>query len=200
MTHVRRLFRYGLVVAVLMAASTHGVFALTPTQLSAIKADIAADNTLNVFPNNSDGNSAIAAVYNVAASPSYWVWRTFLSDSDMYELMSPDATSWSWTIYIQRSQAERDAWRQMVNMKGGINPSLANTRTAIADIFSGVAGAAQRTHLTSLGRRLASRVEKLLGLATVGGSGTRGSTANPDTMGFEGPITYQDIEQARNSA
>lgn len=172
---------------------------LTSAQLTAIKNDIAADNTLNSFPNNEDGAAAIAAIYNVGAAPSYWVWRTFVSDSDMYEQTSLDATTWSWSIYIGRSQAERDAWRQMVNMKGGINPSLANTRAGYADIFSGAGGLAQRTHLTSLGRRTASRVEKLLAVATVGGVGQRGITTNPDTMGSEGPIGLQDVLQARSS-
>lgn len=165
---------------------------LTAEQLPALKADIQADGTLSGILNNSDGNTVIAAAYNASASPDYWVWRTFVSDAELYETTSIDATVWSWSIYIARSQAERDSWRQMVNMKGGINPSLANTRTGIADIFSGAGGANQRAHLTSLGRRKASRVEKLFAVGN-------GQTATPSTMASEGPITADEVQAARNS-
>lgn len=166
--------------------------ALTTAQLSAIKADILADPALAGQPNNPDGNTAIAIVYNAVASPDYWVWRSFVSDREIYETTTADATTWSWTTFIGRSQGERDAWRQMVNMAGGLNPSLANVRSGIADIFSGAGGANQRTHLLTLGRRKASRVEKLLKA-----SGT-GSTGDPALMGFEGPIAGDQVEAARN--
>ena len=38
--------------------------ALTPQQLATLKADILADPALNAFPNNADGNTAIANAYN----------------------------------------------------------------------------------------------------------------------------------------
>lgn len=164
---------------------------MTPSQLQTLHDDIVADSTLNSFPNNSDGNTAIQAIYKVVASPDYWVWRSFVPDAEIYEVTTADATAWSWSIYIARSQAEREAWRQMVNMRGGLNASLANVRQGIADIFSGAGGAAQRTHLTTIGRRKASRSEKLF--AT--GSGTTGS---PSVMAVEGELSIQDIEAARN--
>lgn len=165
---------------------------LVPTQLALVKADIVGDPLLNAFVNNSDGNSAIAAIYNIVAVPTYWVWRTFVPDRDIYSVTTPDGTSWSWTTYIGRSQAEREAWRQMVNMAGGMNASLLNVRVGIADIFSGAGGAAQRTHLLTISRRPASRFEKLLATGV-------GTPAAPSTLGFEGRVLYQDIELARNS-
>ncbi len=182
---------------------------LTSGQLATLKADIAANNTTIVvggvstaikdLPNNGDVNVEIANWYNGLASPDYWVWKSFVRDQDIYSMPSVDATTWSWSIYIARSQGERDAWRQMVNMAGGVNPSLANVRAGVADIFSGAGGAAQRTHLLTIGRRTATFAEKLLAAATVGGVGNRGITSNPDTLAFEGSVTGADITAARNS-
>lgn len=175
--------------------------ALTSGQLAALKADINANQTTIVvggvsiaikdLPNNPDVNVEIAAWYNLATA-AFWVWRSFVRDQDIYSQTSVDNTTWSWSIFIARSQGERDAWRQMVNMAGGLNPSLANVRAGVADIFSGAGGAAQRVHLLTIGRRLATNAEKLFAAGT-------GDTANPATMGYEGPIIGGDITAARNS-
>lgn len=164
---------------------------LTPAQLSTLKALILADPALNAHPNNADGNLAIAQALAAIASPDYWVWRSFVSDQEMYEGTGDGGTSWSWSSYISRSQGERDAWRQMVNMAGGLNPSLANVRAGIADIFSGAGGASQRTHLLAVGRRKANRAEKLFATGT-------GSTASPATMTVEGTLSGDDVQAARN--
>ncbi len=168
---------------------------LTPAQKAAIKADIIADATLNAFPNNSDGAFAIAAIYNIAASPDFWVWRTAVTKSELVNSVGPDATTFNWTGngFITRSVGEQTAWQELFNGVQSVNPSLANVRQAFSDIFSGTGNAASnRTHLLAVARRRASRIEKLLATGT-------GSTASPAVMGSEGPITHQDIDAARNS-
>jgi hypothetical protein len=67
-------------------------------------------------------------------------------------------------------------------------------RQAFADIMSGSQNSApaQRTHLTAMAKRAANRIEKLLATGT-------GSLAVPATMGFVGEVSYQDINEARNS-
>lgn len=171
---------------------------MTTAQLATLKAYILGQGDLSPLAGSPDGRFEITRLLNLDASPDYYVWKSFVSDTDLYTVTSPDATTWSWTIYIGRSQGERDAWRQMVNMAGGLNPSLANTRSGIADIFSGAGGAAQRTHLLAMGRRKATRFEKIFAVATTGGSGTRGSTANPDTMTLENAVSVSDVENAVN--
>lgn len=178
---------------------------LTSAQLALLKADIAANtNTIDFggtptqikdLPNNGDANIEIANWYNGTASPDFWAWRSFVPDQEIYSSASPDATTWSWTTFIGRSQGERDAWRQMVNMAGGLNPSLANTRAGVADIFSGAGGANQRAFLLSIGRRKATRIEKLFKTAGAG------STADPATSAYSDGFTLQgnDVTQARNS-
>ena len=163
---------------------------LTPAQLITLNAAIEADSALNSQPMNDDGANAIAIALSAIATPDYWVWRSFVPDAELYEATTADGTTWSWTTFIGRSQGERDAWRQMVNMKGGIAPYLANVRAGIADIFSGAGGAAQRTHLLTSGRRKATRAEQLFATGA-------GTTAAPSIMGFEGTLTIADVTAAR---
>jgi len=163
--------------------------ALTPIQLVALKADIAADPVLSQLPNNFDSAYQIMEVLNAAADPAFYVWRTNLPQYEIVSNTSPEATVWSWTAYIGRSVGERDAWREMFADTGAINPSLLNVRQGLSDIFSGTAGAAQRTHLLAIGKRTSLRIEKILATGT-------GSQAVPATMGYEGAISVYDVKSA----
>jgi hypothetical protein len=167
---------------------------LTPAQAATVKADILATPELNAFANNTDGAFAIAALYNLAASPAFYVWKTSLSEQSITSEVSPEATSWNWSAYIARTQGERDGWNRIFGFNGACNPSLPNVRQAFADIFSGSSNSApaQRTHITATAKRTANRIEKLLATGT-------GSLAVPATMGFVGDVSYQDINEARNS-
>lgn len=184
--------KFLLAAAICLALCLQALAAdLSPAQLSTLKTAIQADDAFNAFEAapSPDGAFAVADAFNLPAAVDFWVWRTFVADAEIYEVTTGDGTTWSWSIYIARSQGERDAWRQMVNMKGGINASLPNVRTGIADIFSGAPGAAQRTHLLTVGRRKTTRAEKLLATGT-------GSTAVPGLLVFEGHLVYQDILNA----
>ena len=169
---------------------------LTNAQLATLKADILADGTLNAFPNNSDGAFSIALIYNLIVAPDFWTWRTAVSKDELVGSTSVDGTVFNWTGagYITRSQGERDAFAQIFNGAGFVNASLANVRQAFGDIFSGgtAPAPANRTHLLTVARRKATRIEKLFA------SGI-GSTASPALMNFEGNINYNDILLARNS-
>jgi hypothetical protein len=167
---------------------------LTPAQLTTLKADIAGNPTLSSKPLNDDGAQAIADFYNALALPAFWVWRTKVTKGDYVNGTSVDGTTFSWagTGYITRAQGERDAWVQMFDSTGAVNPSQANVRTAFSDIFSGATAPApaNRTHLTTVSRRQVTVAEKLFATGT-------GSTAAPATMGFEGPVSGADVSQAR---
>ena len=165
--------------------------ALTTAQLTTLKAAIIADPVLAAFPDDSDGAFAIAAALNLAATPDFWVWRTKLSKEDITDEVSVDATTWSWTAFISRSVGEQAGWREMF-AGGFVNAAKPNVRQGFADIFSGGTGSAQRTHLLAVGRRLATRAEKLFATGT-------GSAGSPATMTVEGALSYQDVMQARRS-
>lgn len=155
--------------------------ALTPTQLAALKADIAADPILAAYPHNSDGAWAVAQAYNLAATPAFTVWKTSVPTSAC-------KTAMVWTEFIGRSVGERDAWQFML-ANGTINAADVNVRQGIADIFSGSQGATSRANLLAIAKRGATRAEKLFA------SGT-GSDATPATMTFEGSLTYQEVLNA----
>ena len=164
---------------------------LTTTQLVALKADILADPAFTSIPNNEDGAVTIANAYNLPAALDFWVWRTRVSQEEIVGVTTPDNTVWSWTIYIGRSQGERDGWREMFADTGAINFSRLNVRQGLQDIFSGAGGLAQRTHLLATGRRKSTRAEKLFAAGT-------GSTASPATLSVEGSLSYQDVLTARS--
>lgn len=167
---------------------------LTPNQLAALKADILADPALAAQSGTPDGRFAIAAAYNVTASPGYWVWKTYVTKAEVVQSTSLDGTTFNWTGngFITRSAGELAAWENLFNASGSINPSLPNVRQAFQDIFSGSGNAAaNRTHMAAVCRRLATRSEKLFA------SGS-GSTGSPSVMGFEGTITFSDVDAALN--
>src|SRR6185369_12131943 len=105
--------------------------ALSPSLYATLLTDIAADGALASLPHNSDSADAIATAYRVVASPDFWVWRTSVTLKEIYETTTDDGTSWSSTIYIARSQAERDAWHDVFVVMGTINASLLNARQGI---------------------------------------------------------------------
>jgi hypothetical protein len=164
---------------------------LSAAQKTTLKTYI--DANLAAIPNTESGAFQVAAALNVTASPDFWVWRSRVPEHEITGTVSPDATSWSWTAYIARSQGERDGWARIFNSSFTCNPSLANVRQAFADIFSGTTNnaPAQRTHLTAICRRKATIAEKLLATGT-------GSTASPGTMGAEGEVTWADVMNIRN--
>jgi hypothetical protein len=166
---------------------------LTTAQLATLKTHLAANTNqvlyggvltaINAVPNNPDGNFAIAGWYNLTASPAWRVWRTNVPVKDCKK-----ATTW--TEYIGRSQGERDAWGFILS-NGIVDASDPNVRQGILDCFSGPSGANTRAALTAIAKRDSTNAEKVLSTGT-------GSDATPATMGFEGNLSYQDVESARN--
>lgn len=172
---------------------------LTLAQKQALKADIIAASdpecvALEASPTNSDLAFAVAALYNLAASPDYWAWKTQLTKHAAVSETSVDATTFSFTQLISRTVQEQFGWQELWNSTLSCNPSLPNVRQGFADVFSGAQAGpvAQRAHLLAMARRKATRVEKLLATGT-------GSTASPATMGFEGPLTFQNVLDAMQS-
>jgi hypothetical protein len=166
---------------------------LSNAQLQALKADVAADATLAGLAHTADNAFFVAAAYNMAATPDYYVWRTNVTEAEYVGNSGVDvananaATTWSWTAFIARSAGEQTGWSRMF-APGSVNPSLANIRQGLADIFSGTANnaASQRNHLLVQSRRKATRAEKLFAAGT-------GAFATPSTMVFEGALTYDDV-------
>ena len=164
---------------------------LSQAQLQALKADILADPALANQPKNADANTLIAAVYNLTASPAYWVWRTAVSRADIYNTLDFEGNSWNWTTYKNQGIAEQNAWTQIF-MGDQANFAQPNVRAGVAAIFTGSGAAnAQRDHCLSVGRRQCTRAEKLFAAGL-------GTSVAPSVMTFEGALTYQEVESARD--
>jgi len=155
---------------------------LTTAQLTTLKSEINADAALSSLPPNSDGAFAIAAAFNLDAVPDFIVWRTSVS---IDEIMN---NGFVWTAVDSMTVGKARIWDWMSRL-GSINPSKTNIRQGLVDAFG--AGSAMANGILPHLKRKATRAEKLFA------SGT-GSDAQPATMAFEGAISFQDVEAARN--
>lgn len=164
--------------------------ALTTQQKTAIKAAILADPILAAKPNNSDGAFDIAAALNLPATPDFYVWKTSV---EVTEIMQ-NGFDWTRVDNLTVGKARILEW---MSIAGTIHPNQSNVRAGILAVFATAGDLATRLAAFQHCQRLASRVEKLLATGT--GSTTTDQAVGPATMGFEGPISYQDIEDARNS-
>lgn len=170
-----------IITLILLALAGLGAQAqtLTPQQRTALAADIAADPALAAL--QAQGNlGGLAGAYNMQAAPAFVVERTSLSRHEILTAVSSTGSTFAWAGagYITRSQGERDAFREMFNSTGSVNPSLPSIKAAFADIFSGAGGAANRAHIAALSKRPATRFEKLFAVGV-------GSDAAPAALGVD---------------
>jgi hypothetical protein len=160
--------------------------ALTPAQLTTLKAAILADPVLAAKPMNSDGDFDIAVAFNSPASPSFTVWKSNVSIEDTGQAFNGTELAGLTTANNTRLQTIA---HYLLN---GYNASLPDVRQMFNDIFSGAGGTVTRANLLVVWKRFATRGEKLYATGT-------GSDAVPATLVFEGSISPQDVNSARNS-
>lgn len=159
---------------------------MTTAQLATLKAAILADPVLAAKPLNSDGAFDIAAAMNAPASPAFTVWKTNVSINEVGKAFNGTELAGLTTGNQTRLQTLAQY------LAGGVNPSNVGNRQFFDDVFSGAGGTNTRANLLALWKRTATRAEKLFATGT-------GSDAVPATLTFEGQLSYQDVEAARNS-
>ena len=196
-----------LAAGLLALSCTLANAALTTQQLAAVKADIAANPDLNGQPAGPDGSDAIAALYNAAAAPAFTVWRTTTPIADIENAIAwpnftpsdtPDGTQ-LWMNRALACQGKQFNLQIMIQGKAAISSGRANIRAGLQDATTNIPSGAGGAPLTGgwlaikpAMTRPATRIERLFATGT-------GTAGNPGDLGFEGKVTYQDIEQARNS-
>lgn len=159
---------------------------MTSDQLAAIKADIIASPDLNALPNNSDGAYEIARLYNLPAAQTFIVWRT---DVSIDEIMR---NGMDWARVDNLSVGKARIWDWLGRL-GSFDASKVNVRAGIDATWVGTAAdLAVRAQVYTHCKRQATRLEKLLATGV-------GNDASPATMTFEGTVSYQEIDAARNS-
>lgn len=159
--------------------------ALTPAQQLALNAYIESVPALEALPHNGDGAYAIAQVINKPADPAFIVWK---SDVSVDEIMR-NGIDWARVDNLTVGKARIWDW---MGRLGTFNAAKPNIRAGIDATWVGTAAdlavrAAVYTHC----KRAATIVEKLFATGV-------GTDATPATMTFEGAISYQDVEAARN--
>ena len=196
-----------LFAGLLSIFSTGAFAALTAPQLQALKADILANPDLAAQPAGPDGSFAIAALYNLEASPIFVVWRTVTPIADIENAITwanftptdtPDASQ-TWMNRALACQGKQFNLQIMIQGKALISSGRANIRAGLNDattnIPSGVGGALLSggwLTIKAAMTRNATRAERLFATGT-------GTSGTPGDLVFEGKLTYQDIEQARAS-
>lgn len=159
---------------------------LNTTQIQTLKAFIAADPVLSQAPEGSDGDFAIAEALNLAATPSFTVWKSSVTADEIMR------GSIDWTRVDNLSVGKARIWDWMTRL-GSFNPSTASIRSGIDATWVGTAAdLAVRATVYALCKRNSSIFEKLFATGA-------GTDASPAIMGAEGPVTYQLIGTVRNS-
>lgn len=194
---------------------------LTEQQAATVKAYIDADPQMSVIPNNSDGAFEIARLFNLPANPTVLVWRTDAPVAVIYDAINWSQYTPSWVpnssdspataavytnalLMIQTKQMNLQA---MTQGRESVNAAKLNVRTGLRDCVISVPsgaiaggapsnvspGGASGVNVLTNCVRPASRIEALLSRAapTLG-------TITANIMGFEGGISYTDIEEVRN--
>lgn len=164
--------------------------ALTPQQLAALKAAILADPVLDEQPNNSDGAFAIAAALNTDAAPTFYVWRTNVPVDEIMQ------NGFDWTRVDNLTVGKARIWDWMMRTSV-LNPSRANVRAGVLATFGTAGDLTTRLAVFQHCQRPATRAEKLFAVGA--GTATTEQGVGPATLVFEGSLSYQDIETARNS-
>lgn len=165
--------------------------ALTNQQLVTLKADILADPALSAIPNTPDGAFDIANAYNLTATPNFYVWRSAVAESDIL------GNGLDFTLVDGLTVGKRDEWSNWLFKSGSCNPSKPNIRAGIIDVWSGnAAKVAVQVNIWGHCQKLATRGEKLFSTGT-GTAAIAGGTG-PATTALDSPITYTDVQAARN--
>lgn len=158
--------------------------ALTPQQLTTLKAAILAETDPAFVQYRTDGNNgAMTQWFNEQASPAFTVWRTALTRRQA------TAEGFDWTQVDNLTTGAARIWDWLFD-GGTMNPADAGVRAGIAEAWKGTAAKlAVQTFVLGKCKRSATRIEKLLA------SGA-GSDASPATMTHEGALSIDDVRNA----
>ena len=196
--------------------------ALSNAQLQALKTAITGNPTWAAFPQTTDGYIALAQTLNQTAAPTFTVWRTevpttTIMDAIDFSKYTPngaldDATLSTQLIATQRQaqllaiQTKQMNLQMMTQGRQTLDASKPNIRSSLRDAVIQLPAGAGGAAVTAAGAsgvnvlnactRAATEAEKILAVASSGSDTTGSVTAR--VLGFEGFLSGQDVEAARN--
>lgn len=165
---------------------------LTRNQLVTLREDILGSTDPAVIAALGGGavgrdDTTLAAIYNAASVPAFWVWRTRVPLDEITQ------NGFDWVRVDNLSVGRARIWEWLfANQDRSINPSKANVRAGIAECWKGTAAdVAVQTAVLGHCRRQATRAERLFATGT-------GSTEVPGDAVFSGSVAIDDIGRAMN--
>jgi len=154
---------------------------LTIEQKQLLSTYINANAEWAAMPKNSDTAYFLAQELNRPFATTFIVWRTNVDPSEIMR------NGLDWTRVDNLTVGKARIWDWMTSL-GSLNPSKANIRAGIDATWVGTAAdLAVRAVVYTHCKRQATIVEKLLSTGT-------GTEASPAIMGYESPISYQEVE------
>lgn len=160
--------------------------AMTPAQLAILGTYITTQPDLASEPFTPPGTTEIQRRLNLPATPAgvRTVWRTSMALNVVALSFAPAELEGLSPLNRTRLQT------LAMYMALGINPAIEAVRTFFLDVFAGPGGADTRANINRDWTRVCTRVERVYATGT-------GSQASPATLGYEGPVTYEDVDTAR---
>lgn len=159
---------------------------LTPAQKTTLKAYIAADAALAAWYATGRMAEEVANALNLPAVPEWIVWKSSVDPNDIMK------NGMDWTRIDNLSVGKARIWEWMTRL-GTFDASKPNIRAGIDATWVGTsADLAVRAQVYTHCKRAATRAEMALSTGT-------GTTASPATMGYEGMLTYSDVDAAMRS-
>ena len=174
MKMIRRAF---LLVA--LFACTLANAALTPAQLTTLKAAILAEtDPAFVALRQAGATGAMADFYNTN-HPTFVVWKSSVTIRETGQAFN--GAEWA-----GMTTANHTRLQTVAQYLTSYSPAVQGTRDMFNDIWSGAGGTNTRAALLVLWKRFATRGERIFATGT-------GSDATPWLLVFEGRITDSDV-------
>lgn len=128
-----------------------------------------------------EGNDGCMADW-LNSTSTFVVWKTALQEVDVLQ-----SDAFNFSLVDSLTAGKRDEWSNFLFREGKCNPSKANIRAGLLDIWSGTAAKTSvYNEIISLSKRNASQAEKVLATGT-------GTTATPEILTFEGSFNINEL-------
>lgn len=166
---------------------------MTPEQLTILAAHIRANQNQAVIDALAIRNDTeLARLYNLPTDPPFYVWRDSVQENEILQ------NGFNWVRVDNLSVGKARIWEWLFGYgTRPINPSKANVRAGIAEVWKGTAADnAVRLVVFQRCQKVASVAESAFASGT--GTATTGDGVGPGDTTFYGSVNINDIGRALN--
>ena len=160
---------------------------LTTEQLATLRTHIEQSPDMNTLPPGSDSAFQIAALLNEKAVPDFYIWKESVTNAEILQ------NGMDWLRVDNLAAGKARIWEWMFQF-GAVNPSKANVRAGIAEVWKGTAADnAVRLSVFQHCQTLATRLQKLF--ATGAGTATTVDGVGPATTTVQA-VSFNEVKDA----